>query len=264
MDPLKQNFVQHLFQEPDGSQWMLFDTFLSDVLRKHRVHTDKEIKRYNILRYFKGLGNGVRCIEDTLGMQKEAISLLSLLRFIFLHCEDFKLCEELSIRISNKAFKSALVSDGTLLKLYRVIAKDGLGDSFLKQLTLPNLVLDENSIASLYMCHKSLFSTEEWKMICLFEHHFTKYTRKVTEDRGLSIDEENEQKWKFYHQCCNNLQYENISIKTTIENRITRKKSADLDKTYHINALQIHLPEVLEIQLLQHPTDTSQISYVLL
>jgi hypothetical protein len=119
----------------------------------------------------------------------------------------------------------------------------------------PNLVLDENLISSLYNWHKGLFSADEWKVICLFEHHFSKHNMnlKVAEDRQLSIDEENDQKWKFYHQYCKQ-PYENIhnSIKTTIENRITRKRSADLDKTYHINAFEIHLPEVIEIQMLEH------------
>jgi hypothetical protein len=260
MSAVLKTFLSHVFEDADGQQWMLLDTFINVILRKNRVTTDKDIKRSNMQKCFKGHKNGIKYITHSEDEKKEAINLLSLFTFIFSHRNDYRICQELSLAISNKVVKSELIPDGTLLQLYQVIAKNGFGDRYIRNLILTKLRIDETSIPSLYLCHKTdEFSADEWKWICLFEHQFSRFQKTVkhgcTEDgqsREPTLEEETDQKWTFYRQCCST-QYEDgqMLIKPTIANRITRKQSADLDNTFHINAFETHLPTVLEIQLQQ-------------
>ena len=52
------NFQQHLFEDAEGQQWMFFDNFITEILRKNKLPSEKGISQTIIRKFFKG-HNGI-------------------------------------------------------------------------------------------------------------------------------------------------------------------------------------------------------------
>ena len=62
--------------------------------------------------------------------------------------------------------------DTTIKDIYSAVVKTSFRNKFIEKFLLENVTLDDMDIITLFQNYKSQFSVQEWKKICIFEHHF--------------------------------------------------------------------------------------------
>ncbi|CAG2243840.1 unnamed protein product [Mytilus edulis] len=166
--PLLRELSTKLFSE-NSFTWISLKDILQ-FLRQHHSITDhiKEIKRFNILKEFKGHKFGVLEKEN-----EPYINVTSFLRYIFNHCDQLQICSEIVLQIQSKLTqKRDEFCFQNTQDLYKVIASKNFTYSKLQDVVYNEISIDEDKISSLHKQYKSDFTKDEWVKICLVKINF--------------------------------------------------------------------------------------------
>lgn len=242
--PLLSGLQIHPEEEGTG-QWVWYDNFLS-FMQKNHLPNDKPLKPFNIHRELKGHNQAIKTVGN-----QEAVNFSSVLRYIFHHAEDYKVCQRICHQIES-AITDGVVEHAafSLLELYKVIAKSHLKSTVIENVLLGSLNIDETQIPGLISGHKSNFSHLEWQKICLFEWHF----QKECKTDNSTYEDEVKLRWDFYNSYQNMYQLSSALYTTSkhiILHQMRRKATAEVHQGIKLMAKQSHVPRIMDISLLE-------------
>ena len=137
------------------------------LLRDKRNDADVTIRGDNIFKQFRNQG-GAKLIND-----QKYIRFSSLLRFIFIHFDDFEICRTVSNEIESKLLQTANNDKNHMTEknLYEQIAKSESHSSIVRENVCQNnkYKFSTLTISSLNSDYVRDFTPDEWKKICVFE-----------------------------------------------------------------------------------------------
>ena len=171
---------------------------LSDVMKYHsQKHqcTDKiGIPRSeNLFRNFSKVPGGALTIDN-----KKYLNVRSVLCHTYKHVWELQSCALLAEDIERHIIGESNdeKNDDSMLNLYCDIASHPLKTNLVYEHFLKDVTFSSDP-PTLYDIHKLEFTSDEWKKIVLFEHHFS----QLHQDEFKSISEELASKRTFYHTC---------------------------------------------------------------
>ena len=159
-----------------------FDQFLR-YLQDNRQSDEPKVFGSNILKELRKYKTGFLDEEG-----QRLVSLSAIIRYAGKHHDQLKICQQILKEIVEIIqLKSAVQTDSSsVYELYKKIAQ---------RLKWCDDVLDLAELdtsKTLYIDHKTKFSTSEWKRICLFENHFSKHI-----ETPLQYEIELKEKWAY-------------------------------------------------------------------
>ncbi|CAC5421501.1 SLC9A8 [Mytilus coruscus] len=218
-------------------------TFLANFFREHKITRKnqfimwfsdhiKEIKRFNILKEFKGHKFGV--------LEKESepyINVTSFLRYIFNHCDQLQICSEIVLQIQSKLTQKR---DEFCLQNTQDLYKD---------VVYNEISIDEDKISSLHKQYKYNFTKDEWIKICLFETHFL---LEFEEAEYAEFEEQLAAKYIFLQniEAVKEITKSiNRTSKRTIKSRQKRQNTASENEEIQIYSEKVHIVKKVEFEL---------------
>ena len=176
-----QNLRQLKFIRDEENTFVTFEDWINFL--RSQSSNGNTIRRSNILKEFRNHRNGL--IERD---GKLFVTISSLLRYVANHCENLEICDKILSDVIFCVLKKEPVPETrATLNVYEQVAK-------LNTLSWSNSLLQTVSInnsRTLYTDYKHCFSDEEWKKICLFEHHFVRsYPDYLTFEEELKKKEQ--------------------------------------------------------------------------
>lgn len=234
----------HVFKDDnleEHEHYVLLDDFFN-LLRK----TDTDVRRYNINRTFKNYKGGIKLVNN-----KQAVSVVSILKYIFSYCESSTTCISLARDIekellTDKATKESRTVNSSF-DIYKLIAKTKFQNL---DVLFENTSIDETNIKTLIAEHKPCFTAPAWKKICWFETHFSKTLEQT--DKELGFEEILRLKYSKFQsivsiQTCRD-EWSTAS-KQQIKTKHQRIETAEQLNQTEIAAAKKHIPSVIDTHL---------------
>ena len=238
-----QNFYQFM-TDNNNNEWIDLQAFKT-FLDQNACPTDlkKEFRTFNIKRE-KG-------VCSRLTNNKWEIDETSVLSYIFHHRDESLNCEKIARHITKTILKSGLPTESRL-NLYTKIAEQQFKETFLDHYFKVDFsCLNIQSLSDFDInIYKPLFNSEQWRNICIFEHHFGIFTKKKL--KSLSTTEADAERWHFFNLCLNT---QSISsqlghlCKNTIIDRNERCHATYLKDGMQIQAGFSHVPQIIDEDL---------------
>ncbi|CAC5407963.1 unnamed protein product [Mytilus coruscus] len=131
-------------EEGIADNLLYIDQFYSFIKEKVTLDDKYKINRPNFVREFKGHKEGIKYLSHG-----NAIAIFSAVRYIFNHLDDYRICHEIGLQISNTAFNSqSMEQTKTLFSLYKAIS-----EFHTKQITLKLNELNSKTSRSRRIMH---------------------------------------------------------------------------------------------------------------
>lgn len=224
----------------DKENYIYLEDFLNLLKKK-----DKDVDSYKVKRSFKSYKGGIKTLND-----KQIISVISVLRFIFSYFDKYNTCASLARDIekgilSDKSSKEAN-SVNSSLDIYKLVAHTKFPNL---DLLFDKVKIDETNISTLVPEHRDLFTEDQWRKICWFENHFS----KTWDNNNVDFEEVIRRKFQQYQkllsvQGCKE-DWTNAS-KQQVKSKCFRIETAEKLNQSEIQAAEKHIPSVIESLLL--------------
>ena len=234
----------HLDTDEEGTSWLWYDDFYN-LLRKARAPTDtKNIRTDVVQKEIKGHKNGFRTVGD-----RKQVNLSSVLRYTLNHQDDFVVCEQISQEVKARCVTvghSSVVA--SIYEIYNMIAKSRAPSGAFHADIFTN-IMDGAIIPTIHHEHRSHFSDAEWHAICVFEWHFS----RDINIQNCTYEEEVKKRWDFWmciQEASKNATKASTEYKRHISQKMKRKASAELEAGMTIHGEKLHVPALIDIQLL--------------
>ena len=143
-------FKEEPFEEP----LVYLDTLFFQYIKDRLAPNDKlKLRKDIMIRDFRGHKAGIKDLETG-----KAITVSSVLRFIFNHFEDFVICHDIVLGIQGNKFSGAESYTKTLYGLYQ-----SLGNMDLSLALYTDIEIDDCDTTTLNDQYKNYFGQNEWK-----------------------------------------------------------------------------------------------------
>ena len=251
MDLLKTKFSIFVH---DGRHWI----WLDDLLQFLSTHPAEVNRPSKVERHLNGYRQTDRI---TTIIDRKAIPVISLLKYVFHRMDNSKPCEEVA-QLLEKAFVSGVLNiesspkgltedtddvNPPIYDLYKKIAKSKIGGQALQMLDRATEIFDDD-ILYLVHVHQQHFSNSEWSKIKLFEIHFS----HIWMDKNASIIQTNNAKRTYWNKYSHSAELKEELLKdayAAMHRREARKKKSAFDKEAAILSGRKHRPIKVEQDL---------------
>ncbi len=226
--------LQSILQNNDDG-WIELDVF-AVYLRKHILPGDKmqriylsSLKRHRDCRIIGG---------------RSVINVASVLKYIFMHDHELSLCRNVADYVTH-LFIGTQTLEGGRIDLYNRITNDNITDKYLYSITSPHVTLNSSNVGTLSskdVDYEKCFTADQWKLILLFEHHFTIACPNY---HNMNPTEQDQERWKYYHQCIKAKDFATdfqLLCSASIAHHDDRMHTTALHEGMHIFGYQQHIP----------------------
>ena len=220
----------------DHENYVYLDDFLNLLKKK-----DKGVETYKVKRSFISYKGGIKTFHD-----KQIVSVVSLLKFIFSYIDKYNACALLARDIekeilNDKNSKEANTVNSSL-DIYNLVANTKFPNL---DLLFDKVNIDEANISTLVPEYKDSFTGEQWRKICWFENHFS----KTFNNANVDFEEVIRRKFREYQSLLSVLEckdnWSNASKQQT-KSKGFRIEAAEKLNQSEIHAAQKHIPSVIE------------------
>ena len=234
----------YIFKEEGITQPLVYLNDFHKLMKENVIPSDKlKFRTDNFMIEFRRHKTGIYDLNHG-----RAVTVTSVMRYIFRHFDDFVMCHNLGLDIENiicKAEKAGSVR--TVSELYKEISKQQL---FINQLDqqLQDIPIDCENIPSIHLDYRNEFE-EGWQRICVFENYFSKFYNK-----DLPFEQTLKEKWSVFETIKSLKETSKkipLTTKKVIRNRTERKESYKETRRIEILAGMRHHPTVIEKHLFE-------------
>ena len=226
------------------------DSFIGFLKSNHSPSDTIKVKASNVIRDFSSYPEGIKDIDG-----EKHVLFFNCLKFIFKYSHNFQVCKQTALDVEEIVLHGERLSTSLQShhELYQEISDTRLKPDFLFENSLQHLDIKNLEIPTLFreFDYEKKFTEVQWKKICLFEYHFSKYVYTDKLERGKFETLIGKKYW-FWNEinkagelAANIVQW----TKKEISERFQRKAAtADRERISVFN--DCHLPEILETDVL--------------